>query len=321
MLTRTLEYRRAGFGVVDAAAAAQPSPLVARSSSPAPPCWSRCSACACRAWPTFAAFGFATAITVVAVMVTALMLVPALFALTRRWIEPRAVRRARKGKRVALRRHWPGPTVPVGARAERWARRVAGRPLPWLIGAATVMVCWPPRCSTCAPGRAAAATRSPGTPAAESFDLISEEFGPGANTPLMFVADREVVGDAEVDASWPRASSSLRHRQRQPRRWSRRTARSHWSPPSPCCATTTSGAPGQIADLRAELPDGRRARPGSSVMFSDIADILGTRIWLVIGFVVGISVLLLMVMFRSVLIPLKAAVMNLLSASRRRTAC
>ena len=49
------------------------------------------------------------------------------------------------------------------------------------------------------------------------------------------------------------------------------------------------------------------------MLFSDIADILATRIWLVIGFVVGISVLLLMVMFRSVLIPLKAAAMNLLS--------
>jgi RND superfamily putative drug exporter len=48
-------------------------------------------------------------------------------------------------------------------------------------------------------------------------------------------------------------------------------------------------------------------------MFSDIVDILADRIWLVIGFVVFISVLLLTVMFRSVVIPLKAAAMNLLS--------
>ena len=74
------------------------------------------------------------------------------------------------------------------------------------------------------------------------------------------------------------------------------------------------GTPAQIADLRAELPDGVELA-GSSVMFSDIVDILDTRIWLVIAFVVGISVLLLMVMFRSVLIPVKAAVMNLLSVT------
>ncbi len=74
------------------------------------------------------------------------------------------------------------------------------------------------------------------------------------------------------------------------------------------------GTPAQIADLRADLPEGVELA-GSSVMFSDIVDILDTRIWLVIAFVVGISVLLLMVMFRSVLIPVKAAVMNLLSVT------
>ena len=48
-------------------------------------------------------------------------------------------------------------------------------------------------------------------------------------------------------------------------------------------------------------------------MFSDIAELLAGRLWLVIGFVVGVSILLLAMVFRSVLIPIKAAVMNLLS--------
>jgi RND superfamily putative drug exporter len=48
-------------------------------------------------------------------------------------------------------------------------------------------------------------------------------------------------------------------------------------------------------------------------MFADIADLLAQRLWLVIGFVVGVSVLLLALAFRSVIVPLKAAVMNLLS--------
>ena len=48
-------------------------------------------------------------------------------------------------------------------------------------------------------------------------------------------------------------------------------------------------------------------------MFSDIADLLAGRLWLVIGFVVGVSMLLLGLMFRSVVVPLKAAAMNLLS--------
>ena len=37
------------------------------------------------------------------------------------------------------------------------------------------------------------------------------------------------------------------------------------------------------------------------------------RLWLVVGFVVSVSVLLLAMMFRSVVVPVKAAAMNLLS--------
>ena len=58
---------------------------------------------------------------------------------------------------------------------------------------------------------------------------------------------------------------------------------------------------------------------GTTAMFSDIADLLSGRLWLVIGFVVGTSILLLAMVFPSIVVPLKAAAMNLL-ASRRRTA-
>ena len=52
---------------------------------------------------------------------------------------------------------------------------------------------------------------------------------------------------------------------------------------------------------------------GTTAMFADIADLLSGRLWLVIGFVVGTSVLLLAMVFRSIVVPLKAAAMNLLS--------
>jgi RND superfamily putative drug exporter len=246
------------------------------------------------------------------VMVTALMLVPALFAVSRRWIEPRAVRRARKGKRVRPAAQARADR-PVGARAERWARKVAGRPLPWLIGAATVMIVLaaPVLDMRTWPGSGGDEVAS--SPLRQSFDIVAEEFGPGANTPMLFVADRDVVSDTEVDAMVATLSE--------------RSDLLNVTPPmvSPdgAIALVTAesvlrdndeGTPAQIADLRAELPDGVELA-GSSVMFSDIVDILDTRIWLVIAFVVGISVLLLMVMFRSVLIPVKAAVMNLLSVT------
>jgi RND superfamily putative drug exporter len=60
------------------------------------------------------------------------------------------------------------------------------------------------------------------------------------------------------------------------------------------------------------VPDGVEVT-GSSPMFADIADLLATRLWVVIGFVVTLSFLLLALVFRSLVVPLKAAVMNLLS--------
>src|SRR5687767_7528932 len=80
--------------------------------------------------PTYSAFGFATAITVLAVMASTLVLVPALCGLMHRRLLPRRVRRApADGVRPA------GPT-----RSERWANRVAARPLAWALAAVTVML-------------------------------------------------------------------------------------------------------------------------------------------------------------------------------------
>jgi RND superfamily putative drug exporter len=60
------------------------------------------------------------------------------------------------------------------------------------------------------------------------------------------------------------------------------------------------------------LPDGTEVT-GTTPLFADISEMLAKRLWLVIAFVVGVSVLLLAMVFRSIAVPIKAAVMNLLS--------
>ena len=67
-----------------------------------------------------------------------------------------------------------------------------------------------------------------------------------------------------------------------------------------------------VREVRASLPEGGELT-GTTAMFSDISNLLNERMWLVIGFVVAVSMLLLAMVFRSVLVPLKAALMNLLS--------
>ncbi len=135
MLTRALEYRRAGFGIVEAAAAAN------RTA------------------------GRAVVLAGTTVLVSLLGLRLSVGHLRGLRVRDGHHRRRGDGDRAdagsgplrsrppvdrAARRP-PRPQgkpvrpavvaradVRVGARAEGWARKVAGRPLPWLIGAATV---------------------------------------------------------------------------------------------------------------------------------------------------------------------------------------
>ena len=66
------------------------------------------------------------------------------------------------------------------------------------------------------------------SPLRQSFDIVAEEFGPGANTPMLFVADRDGRQRPEVDATVADARRHGRTCSTSPRRWSRPTVRSPW---------------------------------------------------------------------------------------------
>ncbi len=248
--------------------------------------------------PTLEAFGFTTAIAVVAVMFTALLLVPAVASLFRKRLQPRAVRRG-------------GVQKPQGVRAERWARRIAARPLPYLLAAASVMLVlaapvldmrtWP---QSGGDGIGDTTTR-------RAFDLVSSEIGVGANTPLLVVVDLQQAGQPGLAT----VTRTLETRDDVAS-----TTPAIVSPDGEIAVLTAVSASADndprsadlVRDLRTEVPDGVEIT-GNLALFTDIADLLATRLWLVIGFVVLISVVLLTMMFRSIAVPLKAAVMNLLS--------
>jgi RND superfamily putative drug exporter len=68
-----------------------------------------------------------------------------------------------------------------------------------------------------------------------------------------------------------------------------------------------------VTDLRAEaLPDGAGITGWTAAMV-DLTDVLAERLWLVIAVVIGMSLLLLTIVFRSIVVPIKAALVNLLS--------
>jgi RND superfamily putative drug exporter len=245
--------------------------------------------------PTYDSFGYATAIAVVAVALAALTLVPALCGLAGRRLLPRRVRRGRE--RTGM---------PVMA---RWATRVSRRPVAWALASVVVLLTLAAPALGMRTWPQDASSQAGDLTTRKAYDLVAAEFGPGANGPVTYVTQglgedevavlaREVGAREDIAAVSPvrpSADGELRVFEAEP-----------------AFGPTDERTPALVEDLRATAPRGVEIT-GTTPLFSDIADLLGSRLWLVVGFVVGVSVLLLGLVFRSVVVPVKAASMNLLS--------
>jgi putative drug exporter of the RND superfamily len=250
--------------------------------------------------PTYSAFGFATAIAVVCVLVSALLLVPALCRLGGRRLMPRADRR----------RLVRDDKTPATA---RWAQRVSRRPLPWAVAASALMVLialptldmrtWPHDSSA----------QSSELTTRRAFDIVSAEFGPGATTDMVVVADLDAISRAQLSAVVGDLGSqdglvSVGEPQVSP------DGAVAVIDLVPAYGATDERVPALVDSIRSTLPEGAELT-GDLPFFDDISSMLADRLPVVVLFVVGVSVVLLMMMFRSVVVPVKAALMNLLSVS------
>lgn len=141
----------------------------------------------------------------------------------------------------------------------------------------------------------------------QAYDLLSEGFGPGFSEPLIVVTEN---GDGVALQQKLEATPGI----------------AEVTPPMGQGVMTVLAFPtsspqdeatGELVErLRTEvLPSlpGKFLVGGSVAAAVDFADAVGDRLPLFVLVVVGLSALLLMAVFRSILIPLKAAVLNLLS--------
>ncbi|TWH72899.1 MMPL family transporter [Modestobacter roseus] len=250
---------------------------------------------------TYASFGTATAIAVVSVMAAALTLVPAGLGLAGTRVLPRRVRTGAGGSH---RRRAP--------LAARWAGRIGARALPWALGALLVLVAlalpafdmriWP----------ADVGAQPEDSTTRQAYDLIGDAFGPGANGPFLVAVDLDQVPAADLGALRDRLAG-------QP---GVATVADPVLAPGGGAALvvvepTTAPADARTTELlerlRADVLPAGASVTGQTAVFADINALLTGRLWLVIGFVVGVSVLVLTVAFRAPIVALKAAAMNLLS--------
>ena len=159
------------------------------------------------------------------------------------------------------------------------------------------------------------------TQSRQSYDLLSRGFGPGFNGPFLFAIELPPGGDHTAQLASLRSAVADTHG----------VASTTPAIVNPAGTTavirvypTTSpqdAATGSLLHrLRNEVIPQATAGSGVKVYvggFSatsdDFAKLLAQRLPLFIGIVILLSFLLLMAVFRSILVPLKAAIMNLLS--------
>ena len=153
-----------------------------------------------------------------------------------------------------------------------------------------------------------------------AYDRLAEGFGPGFNGPLVLAAttpgdgsgqetlsqvERAVAADRDVALVSPAERSRPGTRRCSPIPETA-AGRAHDAARRPAARR---GAPGR--DTRVA---GRRAYVGgATATLQDLADKIASRLPIFIAMVVGLSVLLLMAVFRSLWVPLVSAAFNLLS--------
>jgi len=153
-----------------------------------------------------------------------------------------------------------------------------------------------------------------------AYDLLSAGFGKGFNGPLLVVAQLPRQNDG---AALARVGATLRSTPDvasvSPARVSPRGRTATFSvyPRSSPQATATDDLVNQLRDER--LPAVERATHttllvgGATATAIDFSHVLSNKLPLFIAIVVGLSALLLLLVFRSVVIPIQGALMNLLS--------
>ncbi|MGO9857139.1 MAG: MMPL family transporter [Acidimicrobiales bacterium] len=259
----------------------------------------------------------AAAIGVALTMVAALTLLPAMLG----FIGPKVMSRKQK-KNLAEN----GPRV-VGADNKgfwpNWADRV--QKYPWVSagGALLLIVIIALPFFSLRLGSADQGTDPAGTPTRVAFDMLSRGFGPGFNGPLMLVGvvqpdQRPVIDTVVHDVS----QQSDVARVAEPLYIPSKTGTGDvvlvnvYPDSAPQDAATTD----LVNHLRGEtIPQAVGTSGvnllvgGNTAIYIDFSNVLSAKLPLFIGLVVVLSFLLLMTVFRSLLIPLTAACMNLLS--------
>ena len=246
--------------------------------------------------------GLSTALVVLFAVAAAVTLLPAVLSLLGDRIDTgRLVRRHRPAKRSEDTAWW------------RFGHRVSGRPWPYLLGAVVALLAIATPTLWMQTAFPAAGDAPATTTHRQAYDLLAEGFGTGINAPLMVVIDLDergveadgVAGLTQEIAAVPQIVSVS---EPQTSADGDTVVFSAVPTTGPADLETSD----TIAQVREVIP-GNAYVSGITATTDDLNSQLEDTLPLFIGAVIAVSFVLLMLVFRSVVVPLKAALMNLLS--------
>jgi RND superfamily putative drug exporter len=246
--------------------------------------------------------GLSTALMVLVAVVAAVTLLPALLTLLGDRIDAgRVVRRHRPAVRTEDSTWW------------RFGHHVSRRPWPYLLGSVAMLAALAAPALSIQTAFPAAGDAPAHTTHRQAYDLLTEGFGIGFNAPLMVVMDLESSATgtddvASVAATIADVPGIVSVGEPQTSADGSTVVFSALPDGGPADAETSA----TIERVRSVIP-GNTYVSGITAITDDLNSQLRKTLPLFVGAVIGIAFLLLMLVFRSVAVPLKAAVMNLLS--------
>jgi putative drug exporter of the RND superfamily len=257
--------------------------------------------------PFMTAGGIAVSVVVLVMVAVSVTLLPAFLGLA----GPRMNRRGHRSARGRV----DGSVNPGWS---RWVRHVTRNPWPYAVGVTVLLLALAAPVVALRPGIPDDGALPESRTERQAYDLVAQGFGPGSNGPVVVavdIAEDPTVVDPLVEAvKADRGIASVR-------------------PPElyagagvavivaiPTTGPQNAATHATVERLRAEVvPSVLASSParahvgGQTANFADVGARVNERLPVLIAAVLTMSFILLMLVFRSVLVPMKAVVLNLLS--------
>ncbi len=265
--------------------------------------------------PFLTIMGLAAAGTVSIAVLIALTLLPAILGFAGERIH-------RVNRVLGYRPRRRGPSEPT--MSIRWARFVTGRPVAVVVAGLALLIAIALPAAHMRLGLPDGGSKSTSTTERRAYDLLTKSFGPGFNGPLTIVVDAPELtakeqkqlasGVAEGLETFPGVAAVSQPMQNATGEVTIVSVTPTTSPAS----EETKKLVEHLRDKADEIRDKTGIRAfvtGTTALNIDTADQLGAALPKYIAIVVGLALLLLTVVFRSVLVPIKAALGFMLSVA------